>query len=241
MHPRGPCGPRLPLFCAHRPSPLRFYPHGPCGPRRGLPICPPRSVRFYPRGPCGPRHDAQCSAGDGAWFLSARPVRAATIDLACGRRDFGVVSIRAARAGRDSWYRRKCTVGDGFLSARSVRAATSTNTTTVPASLFLSARPVRAATISLDQTSRGFIVSIRAARAGRDNSSGIEKVWLPVSIRAARAGRDVRSIQAWGSDRSVSIRAARAGRDELTPSNDPDGEVFLSARPVRAATARRQP
>ncbi len=36
---------------------------------------------------------------------------------------------------------------------------------------------------------------------------------------------------------SVSIRAARAGRDALRSARRPGEGVFLSARPVRAATA----
>ncbi len=82
--------------------------------------------------------------------------------------------------------------------------------------MFLSARPVRAATVDALIAGHAHRVSIRAARAGRDDF----------------AGESIRSFA------GVSIRAARAGRDPAYRDAYRRLDKFLSARPVRAATRR---
>ena len=239
FYPRGPCGPRPAARWSAPFSTAGFYPRGPCGPRRSS--CTPtrlvsqflsaRPVRaatpgsrrmaasvlgFYPRGPCGPRPFARNQSLIRVVFLSARPVRAAT-HQGRGGVERGVVSIRAARAGRDaalraptrsqaSFYPRgPCgprlgrpflsVISSRFLSARPVRAATRSVSRPKGAlarfyprgpcgprrgeirfrhsqAEFLSARPVRAATAAATYTIAATPVSIRAARAGRDATTG---------------------------------------------------------------------
>ena len=55
---------------------------------------------FYPRDPCGPRPLRPLAVLTSGVFLSARPVRAATVFFISVPHDV-CVSIRATRAGRD--------------------------------------------------------------------------------------------------------------------------------------------
>ena len=148
-----------------------------------------------------------------------------------------------------------------FLSARPVQAATRVRRSRTCAWVFLSARPVRAATLFFGQVFPSCFVSIRATRAGRDGVRWIRitasRRFYPrdpcgprrtgkrftsrhaaVSIRATRAGRDLRPETFTVDMDWVSIRATRAGRDPLASSGASQLTMFLSARPVRAATSR---
>ena len=242
-------------------SPPRFYPRGPCGPRQATGHYPPtpagvsiraaragRDLTSWRRWPpfgvsiraarAGRDRDRPTSLARFATFLSARPVRAATRLL---RDDLDVENL--------------------FLSARPVRAATGDLAQgESKGQAFLSARPVRAATFPPARPGswprcfyprgpcgprRGIVfhqitpisVSIRAARAGRDDTRPGEPAGSRgVSIRAARAGRDQPGIDRLREADGVSIRAARAGRDVDRPVFRWTSTEFLSARPVRAAT-----
>ena len=125
---------------------------------------------FYPRDPCGPRRELLAASAAIRMFLSARPVRAATISATMDRY-YVLVSIRATRAGRDL-ERRQAAVRVA-VSIRATRAGRDA-CARLPASAsygcfyprdpcgprrnghfkraerleFLSARPVRAATSS---------------------------------------------------------------------------------------------
>ncbi len=105
FYPRDPCGPRhLPVYrafgadgvsiratragrdrpwlCCGAGSPASFYPRDPCGPRRLGRTCPRQWLAsFYPRDPCGPRPSLELEQSEEREFLSARPVRAATLRL----------------------------------------------------------------------------------------------------------------------------------------------------------------
>ena|GEM_PF-1290070 len=236
FYPRGPCGPRPgrgqrlddPLGVSIRaaragrdvglaPSNLpenRFYPRGPCGPRRSCasPAWGPRS--FYPRGPCGPRRRTGTRPRSRRWFLSARPVRAATGPDRHGDRDCvcfyprGPCGPRRRSGCRSS--RRRSFYPRGPCGPRRRQPA----------------EPVNAA-----------LVSIRAARAGRDDPG--DRARGPaggVSIRAARAGRDkVTKPTVAIVDEFLSARPVRAAT-RVAACRTSMPSAFLSARPVRAAT-----
>ncbi len=151
----------------------------------------PHAARFYPRDPCGPRRLRYVQGRMPFEFLSARPMRAATSGASilippsssfyprdpCGPRLVwvkfdgrrNIVSIRATHAGRDLWPTVPVTKRALFLSARPMRAATTSLHSCLPCwpgfyprdpcGPRLSARPSSA---SLRR------ISIRATHAGRD-------------------------------------------------------------------------
>ena len=81
-------------------------------------------------------------------------------------------------------------------------------------------------------------VSIRASRAGGDQTEAGIGLWTKVSIRASRAGGDLLICKSC-RQMVVSIRASRAGGDP-TPSALLAGVWFQSAPPVREAMTAHQ-
>ena len=189
-----------------------FYPRDPCGPRPVNLASPPDSHRFYPRDPCGPRPWEE--------YLSRR---------------HELVSIRATRAGRDTYQPVTSSAGlcfyprdpcgprprqavlaqhdAEFLSARPVRAATRLLVNIPPGAMFLSARPVRAATGCEIPRARAVRVSIRATRAGRDHSTSSMAACSSEFLSARPVRAATRARRCRHRPGPVSIRATRAGRD----------------------------
>ena len=193
-------------------------------------------------------------------FLSARPVRAATtsrdVNNATNR-----VSIRATRAGRDPLECSQNHQMRQFLSARPVRAATWVTVPVEPTQeMFLSARPVRAATVLRKWFRRPWHCFYPRDPCGpRRTPSLIRRLTMWVSIRATRAGRDCQKLkhcllvicfyprdpcgprQAFADKvfREMLFLSARPVRAATCPWSTPTGTatLFLSARPVRAATS----
>ena len=193
---------------------------------------------FYPRDPCGPR-----------------------LDPVLGALGIEVVSIRATRAGRDALRPSSSAPVDSFLSARPVRAATRHgNRRSDHRGRFYPRDPCGPRHHREVRRPFGGVVSIRATRAGRDGVDVRSSTCDNVSIRATRAGRDraARSRRLLlrcfyprdpcGPRRRLACRAfllrcfyprdpcgprRRHVLDGLTPF------LFLSARPVRAATPGR--
>ena len=129
-----------------------------------------------------------------------------------------------------------------FLSARPVRAATQSEQSRCPCKLFLSARPVRAATWfrRCRMGDRWGFYPRDPCGPRRIHSSSLELIFS-VSIRATRAGRDLFPAAMLTPLETVSIRATRAGRDRQRRGRCRYARLFLSARPVRAATSRKGP
>ena len=187
-------------------------------------------------------------------FLSARPRRGAGLASCCRRRFYP----HAPGGARQEKAPGRCR-GQGFLSARPGRGATSSSqmrsfegkcfyphapggarpmaaTLSWLTTQFLSARPGRGATPRQQARRPAGRVSIRTPRAGRDTSYCTDAaIWAAVSIRTPRAGRDALGLEI----RSNGLRflSARPGRG-ATPgvSDSTTMTSFLSARPGRGAT-----
>ncbi len=150
-------------------------------------------------------------------FLSARPVRAATC-FVNNNLKLKTVSIRATRAGRDVYHVSEAEILTWFLSARPVRAATVNAAAAVGAVPRFYPRDPCGPRPPLE----GRILPRRCCFYPRD----------PCGPRRGSSGQG-RSVQ------PVSIRATRAGRDKGRVMLPNESYMFLSARPVRAATSPR--
>ncbi len=190
-----------------------FNPRGPCGPRCASHSPAYRTCRFNPRGPCGPRSEpAVCFTGE-PQFQSTRPVWAAisTGFLVTGSRScfnprgpcgprygklnpclsFFIVSIHAARVGRDS--------DSGSSGHRTVR--------------FNPRGPCGPRSEQQHRRAQPGGVSIHAARVGRDSPARIQdtcrKSFNPRGPCGPRFTLGEQTIVL----ALVSIHAARVGRD----------------------------
>ncbi len=170
-------------------------------------------------------------------FLSARPVRAATIHQGlyapsgscfyprdpCGPRH--AAAARGRRFPRGFYPRDPC---GPRLSSRSICWVRLS---------FLSARPVRAATPDGCDDRRGARCFYPRDPCGpRRLAIGRRRTLAPVSIRATRAGRDTRSSRPTSTAASFYPRDPCGPRHESFSSMLSSQRMFLSARPVRAAT-----
>ena len=219
----------------------------------------PSSGSFYPRAPGGARQEHFRKFEAAWWFLSARPGRGATgvggyiagrsVEFLSARPGRGAtddriaelvdeyVSIRAPRAGRDPQYV-TFLAGHIIVSIRAPRAGRdekeSDGDLEVETCFYPrapgGARHCQSIPICLIKT----FLSARPGR-GATGTEGQDDVWYVVSIRAARAGRDA------GGAHRVRPRAGFYPRGPCGPRLSKPSRflsklVFLSARPVRAAT-----
>ncbi len=194
---------------------LCFYPRDPCGPRHERRDSGQCRRSFYPRDPCGPRR-----------LRWPRPTR----DPAC--------FYPRDPCGPRHEEGRYCLNDLQFLSARPVRAATRCGNTHYPGMFpFLSARPVRAATSCGCGFDTVDAVSIRATRAGRDISA--ESTWrsaLGFYPRDPCGPRPGCTRTGTHTQTRFYPRDPCGPRPTMSPRSLPNG-LFLSARPVRAATS----
>jgi len=168
------------------------------------------------------------------WFQSAPPVRGAMRARRPAARSAHCFNPRPPCGGRSVYV----SIGSGyrlFQSAPPVRGAISSTAHNCPPSSFQSAPPVRGAILPVWRLqiakmfqsappvrgamerckSRGHApaVSIRAPRAGGDDTGNTYRGLDHVSIRAPRAGGDVEHTPCGLLSAAVSIRAPRAGGD----------------------------
>ncbi len=169
---------------------------------------------FYPRDPCGPRHE---------WQYQDKNVEGVSIRATRAGRDVRlgvvvlvaiVVSIRATRAGRDS----------GSFSCRGWPGC------------FYPRDPCGPRHEEFERLFEVAPVSIRATRAGRDEDLLRHRASAPVSIRATRAGRDCPAGTVGQWYLSGFYPRDPCGPRLCSTASSAMRVMFLSARPVRAAT-----
>ncbi len=148
------------------------------------------------------------------------------------------VSIRAPRAGRDRRISSWCTWPACFYPRAPGGARQGVGLAGTRGAQFLSARPGRGAT-----SSKRICIApwwrFLSARPGRGATSSMRARWSSGSSFYPRAPGGARPVlsERMGTRVDVSIRAPRAGRDALALSAVASVPWFLSARPGRGATS----